>query len=70
MLIGLMLVILGLFLIIHDILFHLGIWRLEIGKPFYLFGKIRIYHAYVGLIFVLLGLLIIKNKKVWFLFSL
>ena len=54
------LIILGLFLIIHDVLFHLGLWKLKIGRPFYLFGKIRIYHAYIGLFLIFLGLVLLK----------
>ena len=57
---GFALVALGFFLVIHDVLFHLGLWKLEIGRPFYLFGKIRIYHAYVGLFLIFLGLVLLK----------
>jgi len=60
---ALVLILLGIFLVVHDILYHLGLWVLEIGRPFYLFGKIRIYHAYVGLILVLIGLFLITKKN-------
>ena len=47
----------GLFLFVHDVLYHAGVIKLKIGKPFYI-GKIRIYHAYVGLALIIISLLL------------
>jgi len=48
----------GLFLVIHDVLYHLGVIKMKIEKPFEIKG-IRIHHAYLGAILVFLGVFLI-----------
>ena len=47
----------GLVLLLHDLLYHLGILRLHISESFKIKG-IRIHHAYIGIALVLLSLLL------------
>lgn len=47
----------GLFLVIHDVLYHLGVIKVEIEKPFEIKG-VRIHHAYLGAILAFLGALL------------
>jgi len=47
----------GLVLLLHDLLYHLGIMRLHISEPFKVKG-VRIHHAYIGLALILLSLLL------------
>jgi len=47
----------GLVLLLHDLLYHLGILRLHISEPFKVKG-VRIHHAYIGLALILLSLLL------------
>ena len=48
----------GLFLVIHDVLYHLGAKKMTIGKPSEI-KSIRIHHAYLGAILVFLGVFLI-----------
>lgn len=44
----------GLFLVVHDVLYHLGVTKTRIGKPLEIKG-VRIHHAYLGAVLAFLG---------------
>jgi len=55
---GILLVLLGSFLVIHDVLYHLGLVP-GLGRETEIFG-IHLHHAYIGIILMVLGFIVLK----------
>ena len=55
---GYMLILAGTLLLVHDILYHLKLTKLKVGKPTKIKG-IRVYHAYIGVLLIFLGTLLL-----------
>jgi len=50
------LIVLGLFLYIHDLLYHMGLAP-RLGREFKI-GKFRVHHALIGIALILIGILL------------
>lgn len=56
MLVRIILAVAGVLIVLHDILYHLGFGK-PLGKEVKVLG-LRIHHAYIGIMLVLLALLL------------
>ena len=56
---ALLLLCLGVLLVIHDVLYHLG-FAPGLGREIRI-GKIRVHHGYLGLALILLGVLLMAS---------